>query len=208
MDLDRRIRIMIVEDHLVVRLGLAAIINAQHNMMTVAEADNCLEAIRLLEESHPDVILIDLGLPGLGGAAAVASLVRRSPWARVVVLSTYEETEDILKAVQAGARGYFLKDVKGADLVRGINAMFEGEPNNRLEPPDSRLHSQEIEILGLVTAGIPNSKVARKLSISERAVEINLTRLLKKLNCAQSDSAFTIPPPGRTTEKREERTGK
>jgi DNA-binding NarL/FixJ family response regulator len=160
MDADKRIRIMIIEDQVVFRLGLAAIINTQSNMKTVAETDNCQEAIRLLAERRPDVILVDLGLSGLGGVSAIASIIQRAPWAKIVALSSYEDTEQIVKAVRAGARGYFLRDVKGRDLIEAINDLCSDRPTESAEICSSRLPSREIEILKLLGQGRSNSKIA------------------------------------------------
>src|SRR5436309_8871566 len=106
----RPIRVMIVEDHFVVRVGLAGIINSQSNMITVAEAGSGQMAIKLFEEYLPDVTLMDLRMPGLNGLEAISAIIKNFPQARIIVLTTYGGDEDIFRAIQCGARAYFLKD--------------------------------------------------------------------------------------------------
>src|SRR5450432_1215419 len=122
MSMNSQIRIMIVEDHFVVRVGLKAIINSQSDMTTVAEAGNGRQAVEAFEQHKPDVTLMDLRLPGQGGIDAITAIIAKNPRARIIVLSTYGGDENIFRAFQAGARAYFLKDIKGQDLVNAIRA--------------------------------------------------------------------------------------
>jgi two-component system NarL family response regulator len=115
-----RIRTMIVEDHFVVRVGLAAIINSQPDMVNVAETGNGRQAVELFEKHQPDVTLMDLRLPGLTGIEAITSILAKFSDARIIVLSSFGGTENVFRAFQAGARSYFLKDVKGRELVDAI----------------------------------------------------------------------------------------
>jgi len=131
--MNSQIRIMIVEDHFVVRVGLKAIINSQPDMTTVAEAGNGRQAVEAYEQHRPDVTLMDLRLPGQGGIDAIGAIIAKYPKARVIVLSTYGGDENIFRAFQAGARAYFLKDVKGQDLVQAIRAVHAGQ---RPLPPE------------------------------------------------------------------------
>ena len=133
MSESERLRIMIVEDHFVVRTGLSAIINSQPDMVTVAEARNGREAIDFYREHQPDVTLMDLRIPLLSGTEAIAAIVSEFPRAKIIVLSTFGGDEDIFQALQAGARAYFLKDVKGQDLIGAIRAVNAGQ---RLLPPE------------------------------------------------------------------------
>ena len=110
---DARLRVMIVEDRFVVRVGLKAIVDSQKDMFTVAEAANGSQAVELYSQHLPDVTLMDLRLPGLPGVEAVAAIIDKHPGARIIVLSTFGGDENIFRAFQAGARAYFLKDVKG-----------------------------------------------------------------------------------------------
>jgi two-component system, NarL family, response regulator len=180
-----RIKIMIAEDRFVVRLGLQAVINHQPEMETVAEAENGLQAIRLFEERQPDVSLIDLQLPGPSGLQVVASIVQKFPEARIAVLSGLDGMADILRAVHAGARGYFLKDVKGRDLVEGIKALYA---DRRPVEKDAA----EVKILSLVAEGRSNREIARMLSIPEMGLEERLGNLFLKLNCARRSAARTV----------------
>ena len=175
MNQNGQISLMIVEDHFVVRVGLAAIINSQPDMFTVAEASNGRQAIELFEQHQPDVTLLDLRLPGMSGLEVIAAIRGKYPKARVIVLSTYGGDEDIFRAFQAGARAYFLKDIKGQDLVNAIRAVRAGQ---RPLPPEiaarlaeriprSELSPRELEILKLISKGGSNKEIANSLNISE-----------------------------------------
>jgi DNA-binding NarL/FixJ family response regulator len=196
---DEKIRIMIVEDHFVVRVGLASIINSQADMITVAEAENGRQAIALFEQHHPDVTLMDLRLPGLGGIEAIAAILDRSPHARIIVLSTFSGTEDVFKALQAGARGYLLKGVKGPELISAIKAVHAGQRTIPSEIaavlaeriPCSELTSRELEILNLVTKGFLNKEIAESLSISEGTVRVHISNVLMKLGCSDRAQAVS-----------------
>ena len=191
MSEDGRLRIMIVEDHFVVRVGLAAIINSQQDMMTVAEAGNGLQALELFDQHQPDVTLMDLRIPGLGGIEVIAKIVAKHPRARIIVLSTYGGDEDIFRAFQAGARAYFLKDVKGNDLIGAIRAVHAGqrplppEIASRLADrlPRSELSGREMEILKLIARGNSNKEIATSLSISEGTVRVHASNIFAKLGC-------------------------
>ncbi|PWT94537.1 MAG: DNA-binding response regulator [Blastocatellia bacterium] len=188
---DERLRIMIVEDHFVVRTGLAAIINSQPDMVVIAEARNGQEAIDLFKEQQPDVTLMDLRIPLLSGTEAIAAIVKEFPKAKIIVLSTFSGDEDIFKALQAGARAYFRKDVKGNDLVGAIRAVYTGQ---RLLPPEiaarlaeriprSELSTRELEILGLIAKGSSNKDIANALEISEGTVRVHASNIFAKLGC-------------------------
>ena len=120
---DARLRVMIVEDRFVVRVGLKAIVDSQKDMFTVAEAANGSQAVELYSQHLPDVTLMDLRLPGLTGVEAVAAIIDKHPGARIIVLSTFGGDENIFRAFQTGARAYFLKDVKGVELIEAIRAV-------------------------------------------------------------------------------------
>jgi len=186
-----RLRIMIVEDHFVVRTGLAAIINSQPDMVTVAEARNGREAIDLFREHQPDVALMDLRIPLMSGTEAIAAIVKEFPRAKIIVLSTFGGDEDIFQALHAGARAYFLKDVKGHDLIGAIRAVHAGQ---RLLPPEiaarlaeriprSELSPRELEILRLIAKGSSNRDIAHALDISEGTVRVHASNIFAKLGC-------------------------
>jgi len=191
MSESERLRIMIVEDHFVVRTGLSAIINSQPDMVTAAEARNGREAIELYREFQPDVTLMDLRIPLLSGTEAIAAIVSEFPRAKIIVLSTFGGDEDIFQALQAGARAYFLKDVKGQDLIGAIRAVNAGQ---RLLPPEiaarlaeriprSELSPRELEILRLIAKGSSNKEIANTLDISEGTVRVHASNIFAKLGC-------------------------
>ena len=191
------IRIMIVEDHFVVRVGLKAIINSQQDMVTVAEAGNGRQAIEAFEQYQPDVTLMDLRIPGLNGIGAISGIIGKFPRARIIVLSTYAGDENIFRAFQAGARAYFLKDVKGQELVDAIRSVHAGQ---RPLPPEiasqladsvprTPLSSREIEILALIAKGRANKEIAAELTISEGTVRVHASNLFAKLGCSDRAQA-------------------
>jgi two-component system NarL family response regulator len=186
-----KIRIMIVEDHFVVRAGLTSIINSQPDMTIVAEAGNGQDAVELFEQQQPDVTLMDLRIPGLNGTEAIAAIIKKFPRAKTIVLSSYGGDEEIFKALQAGARAYFLKNVKGQDLIGAIRAVHAGqcplppEIASRLAEriPKSELSPRELEILTLIAKGGSNRAVASALAISEGTVRVHASNIFAKLGC-------------------------
>jgi two-component system NarL family response regulator len=199
MNQNERISLMIVEDHFVVRVGLAAIINSQPDMVTVAEASNGRQAIELFDQHQPDVTLLDLRLPGMNGLEVIAAIMGKHPKARVIVLSTYGGDEDIFRAFQAGARAYFLKDIKGQDLINAIRAVRAGQ---RPLPPEiaarladriprSELSPRELEILKLISKGGSNKEIANSLNISEGTVRVHASNIFAKLGCSDRAQAVT-----------------
>lgn len=199
MNQDEQISIMIVEDHFVVRVGLAAIINSQPDMVTVAEASNGRQAVELYDQHEPDVTLLDLRLPGMSGLEVLNAIMGRHPKARVIVLSTYGGDEDVFRAFQAGARAYFLKDIKGQDLINAIRAVRAGQ---RPMPPEiaarlaeriprSELSPRELEILKLISKGGSNKEIAHSLNISEGTVRVHASNIFAKLGCSDRAQAVT-----------------
>jgi two-component system NarL family response regulator len=199
MGKEDRIRILIVEDHFVVRVGLTAIINSQPDMLAIAEADNGSQAVELFDQHQPDVTLMDLRLPGLNGIEAITAIMKKHPHARIIVLSTFGGNEDIFRALQAGARAYFLKDVKGQNLVSAIRAVHAGQ---RPIPPEigarlaeripcSELTPRETEILGLIARGKLNKQIADSLEISEGTVRVHVSNILTKLGCSDRAQAVS-----------------
>jgi two-component system, NarL family, response regulator len=186
-----KIRIMIVEDHFVVRAGLTAIINSQPDMAIVAEAGNGQEAVDLFTQHKPDVTLMDLRIPVLSGTEAIAAIIKGFPRAKIIVLSTYGGDEEIFKALQAGARAYFLKNVKGQDLIGAIRAVLAGqcplppEIASRLAEriPRMKLSPRELEILALIAKGSSNRAVASALAIREGTVRVHASNIFAKLGC-------------------------
>jgi len=195
-----RIRTMIVEDQFVVRVGLSAIINSQPDMVIVAETGNGLQAVALFEEHQPDVTLMDLRLPGLSGIDAITAILGKFPRARIMVLSSYGGTEDVFRAFQAGARSYFLKDVKGRELVDAIRAVHAGQRPLPKEiasclaerMPCPELSPRELEILKLIAHGESNKEIASRLAISEGTVRVHASNVFAKLGCNDRAQAVAV----------------
>jgi two-component system NarL family response regulator len=195
-----RIRTMIVEDHFVVRVGLAAIIKSQPDMVNVAETGNGRQAIELFEEHQPDVTLMDLRLPGLNGIEAITAILEKFPRARIIVLSSFGGTENVFRAFQAGARSYFLKDVKGRELVDAIRAVHAGQRPLPQEVasclaeriPCAELSPRELEILKLIANGETNKEIAARLAISEGTVRVHASNVFAKLGCSDRAQAVAV----------------
>jgi DNA-binding NarL/FixJ family response regulator len=198
------IRILIVDDHPVVREGLAGMLAGQPDFEVAGEAGDGAEAVALAETLHPDVILMDLRMPGVDGVNAIRQLKARRVPARVLVLTTYDSEADIVAAVEAGATGYLLKDAPREDLYRGIRAAAAGETFlapviasrllNRLRrvPAEESLSAREIEVLERVSQGASNREIARALHISEATVKTHLIHIYEKLAVSDRTSAVMV----------------
>jgi two-component system NarL family response regulator len=197
---ESRIRTMIVEDHFVVRVGLAAIINSQPDMVNVAETGNGRQAVELFEKHQPDVTLMDLRLPGLSGIDAITAILGKFSRARIIVLSSFGGTENVFRAFQAGARSYFLKDVKGRELVDAIRAVHAGQRPLPQEVasclaeriPCAELSPRELEILKLIANGESNKEIAAHLAISEGTVRVHASNVFAKLGCSDRAQAVAV----------------
>ena len=196
------IRIMLVDDHPVVREGLRGMLEAEADFTVVGEAGSGDEAVALDHVKQPDVVLMDLRMPGLDGVGATKRILRDSPGRRVVVLTTYETDADILRAVEAGASGYLLKDASRAELAGAIRAASRGEtvlaPSvagklvNRVRNPEpQQLSAREAEVLRLVAKGSTNADIGRSLHISEATVKTHLLRVFGKLGVSDRTAAVT-----------------
>lgn len=194
------IRVMAVDDHPIMRKGLAALIDDEPDMTFVAEAANGAEAVEVYRAHTPDVVLMDLSMPVLGGVAAIGAIVREHPGARIVALTTYEGDVDIYRALEAGAVGYLLKDMLHADVLDVIRTVHAGRRAippavaQRLAEflPRIELTEREIEVLTLVAKGLRNAEVARVLGRSEETVKVHLKRILEKLGAADRTEAVTV----------------
>jgi DNA-binding NarL/FixJ family response regulator len=200
MSKDNPIRILIADDHFVVRMGLAAVINTQPDMVVVAEAVNGRQAIESFRQHRPDVTLMDLRMPEMGGIEAITTIRREFTDSRFIVLTTYDGDEDIYRALQAGARSYLLKDMLRDTLIDAIRAVHAGqrrippEVANRLaERMDrSELTSRELEVLRLIVGGKSNKEIAAELSIAEGTVKIHINNILSKLGVSDRTQAATF----------------
>jgi DNA-binding NarL/FixJ family response regulator len=183
------LRIMLVDDHYLVRVGLASVIALEEDLAVCAEASTGEQAVALFRVERPDVTLMDLRLPGLSGSEATRAIRQEFPDARVIVLSTYSTDEEIHVALQAGAMAYLLKSVQRAELVLAIRKAAAGE---RHIPPDlaarlaarqprSQLSPRELDVLRLLVGGKRNKEIAGLLDISEGTVKIHVSSILAKL---------------------------
>lgn len=195
----RKIRIMVVDDHFVVRMGLAGSINLEPDMVVEAEASNGAQAISQFREHHPDIVLMDLKLPVMGGIEATSAIRREFPDAAIIVLSTHDGEEDIYRSLQAGARSYLLKTAAREDLIQTIRAVHAGERaispaiGARLAERMTRaeLTVRELDVLKLIARGRSNKEIGGELGIAEVTVKLHVGHLLTKLNANDRTQAAT-----------------
>ena len=194
------IRVLVADDHPVVRTGLAAVLVQQADLELVAEAENGERAVALYREHQPDVCLMDLRMPVMDGVEAIRAITTEFPEARILALTTYEGDADIRRALEAGARGYLLKDMLLTDVVQSVRAVHHGErviPNAvaaRLAelPERSYLTERELEVLKLVARGLSNKEVARAIGRTDETVKIHLKNVFAKLGVADRTEAVTV----------------
>jgi DNA-binding NarL/FixJ family response regulator len=195
-----RIRILTVDDHPLLREGIAALVNGECDMKLVAEASNGQDAIELFRLHRPDVTLMDLQMPTLNGIEAIIGIRAGYPNARIIVLTTYTGDVQVLRALKAGARGYILKEHVHRELLDTIRAVHAGQ---RRIPPEiaaeladhcaeDDLSSREIDVLRLIATGNANKKIAAQLSISEETVKSHVTNILAKLSANDRTHAVTL----------------
>jgi DNA-binding NarL/FixJ family response regulator len=206
------IRVLAVDDHPLVRAGLRAMLASAAGIEVVAEASSAAEAVAAARAHNPDVVLMDLRMPGGDGAHATALVLAERPGCRVVILTTFDNEADIVRAVEAGATGYVLKDATREELVRAIRAAADGKitlaPSvaaklvTRMQSP-AGLSQREIEVLALVSVGRTNAQIGRVLLVSEATVKTHLARAFGKLGVGDRTAAVTtaiergiLPPPG------------
>ncbi|MCA1690979.1 MAG: response regulator transcription factor [Actinobacteria bacterium] len=197
------IRVVVVDDHPVVRTGVRGMLASQAEFDVVGEASDGEEAIILVEEVHPDVVLMDLRMPRVDGVEATKRIRAEHPDVQVLVLTTYDTDEDIVRAVEAGAVGYLLKDSPREELFRGVHAAARGESllaaavASRLmgrmrKPAGQSLSPRELEVLTLVAEGRPNKDIGRRLYISETTVKTHLAHIFTKLGVDDRTAAVTV----------------
>lgn len=193
------IRLLIVDDHFFVRMGLAESINDEDNLEVVAEAGNCDEAVAAFCEHHPDVVLMDLKLPGKDGVETVTAIREKNENARVLMLSVDEGEDDIHRSVQAGARGYLPKSTEREELLEAIQCVHAGETYfpaqiaQRLEARSARpeLTEREMQVLELIVKGFSNKEAAAELNVTEPTIKQHAGHLFKKLNVLDRTQAVT-----------------
>lgn len=194
------IRILTVDDHPLLRRGIAALIKAEPDLKLVAEAANGEEAIERFRSHRPDITLMDLQLPGLDGIEAISRILSEAPEARIIVLTTYTGDAQVVRALRAGARAYILKGHVHRELLETIHIVHAGR--KRIPPDiatelaehatDDELSLREIEVLRLISAGNSNKEIADHLSIGETTVKSHVTNILSKLSAKDRAHAVTI----------------
>jgi DNA-binding NarL/FixJ family response regulator len=194
------IRLLVVDDHPVVRDGVSSLFARNPEFEVLGEAADGAQAVRLAQELRPDVILMDLRMPGMDGVAAITELARRGVAARVLVLTTYDTDSHVLPAIEAGATGYMLKDAPRAELLRAVRAAAHGEAvlspavaarlMSRIRSPGaSPLSQRELEVLELVASGTTNREAAARLFITEATVKTHLLNIYAKLGVSDRAAA-------------------
>jgi two-component system, NarL family, response regulator DevR len=194
------IRVLVVDDHALVRLGLITLIDDQPNLKVVGEAGSAAEALRLVEQLQPDIVLMDIRLPGVGGIEATQQITSRFPDSKVIILTSFADDRLILRAVQAGAAGYVLKQADNLELLRAIEAVAQGkallDPGitarllnqmrdlSRQKDKDAfrELSEREMSVLAEVSRGKTNGEIADILHLSEKTVRNHVSAILEKLH--------------------------
>ena len=194
-------RVLLVDDHQILRVSLARLLDAEDDVEVVGSAGDGAEAVQLAAETNPDVVLMDLSMPGMDGVEATRAILTSGSAAKVVVLTSFSDRDRILDALDAGAVGYLLKDAEPDDLLRGVRAAARGDwpldpraarlllGEGGRRPTGPRLSDREQEVLGLVAAGLANKLIARRLGISERTVKAHLTRIFEQLGVTDRTQA-------------------
>jgi two-component system, NarL family, response regulator len=195
----KMIRILAVDDHALLRKGLAAVVNAEPDMKLVAEASNGEDAIEKFRIHHPDIVLMDIQMPGLNGIEATNRILSEFPDARIIVLTTYRGDVQVLRALRAGARAYLLKG-HDRELIETIHAVYAGR---KIIPPeiaaelaehatDEALSEREVDVLRLIAAGNSNKQIADQLFVAEATIKSRVTNLMSKLGASDRSHAVTI----------------
>lgn len=201
------VTIVLADDHPLVRQGLRAVFDTVRDLEVVAETDNGQDAVRLCVERHPDVVLMDLQMPGLHGIDATRQVCKSAPETAVLVLTMFDDDDTVFAAVAAGAAGYLLKGSGGADIVAAVQAVAAGQvvfgpalakrlqawfsrPPARPDTPFPELTDRERDILAHVAAGLTNAEIGAKLFLSPKTVANNLTAILAKLHLANRSEAI------------------
>jgi DNA-binding NarL/FixJ family response regulator len=196
-----RIRVLAVDDHPLVRKGIASILANEEDMELVGEAGDGREAVQKFHESHPDVVLMDLRMPQVDGIEAARLMRQADPGVRIIALTSYDGDQDIYRALEAGVRGYLLKEMVHTEVVRAIRTVYTGK---RLMPPEVAerlseyfpqvaLTPREVEVLGFVARGLANKEIAHKLGTANGTVKMHVQNILdEKLGASDRTHAVTL----------------
>ena len=194
------IRVLCADDHPLVRKGIASILANEPEMQLVGEAGNGREAVEKFRELHPDVVLMDLRMPEMDGIDATREIRKDCPDARIIALTSYDGDQDIYRAIEAGVRGYILKEMVHTKVTQAIKTVYSGK---RLMPPEVAerlseyfpqvaLTPREVEVLGLVARGMANKEIAHKLGTASGTVKMHVQNILAKLGASDRTHAVTI----------------
>jgi two-component system NarL family response regulator len=198
--LKKKIRVILADDHPVVRDGLAAMVNQQPDMEVVAEAGDGEEAIALFDQQLPDVMVLDLRMPKLDGVGVVQRVLEKYPKACLLIMTTYDGDEDIFQCLSQGAKGYILKDAPRQEILSAIRAVSEDRPYTsssvaakalqRMGKPS--LTQREVDVLQLVAQGRSNKDIARRLAITEGTAKTHVKAILTKLDAISRTEAVAV----------------
>jgi two-component system, NarL family, response regulator LiaR len=199
------IRVMVVDDHTMVRLGLATLLKSFDDLELVGEADTGVAAVRMCEEVLPDVILMDMVMPDMDGAVATRMIRQRFPQVEVIALTSFKTADLVKNALEAGAIGYLLKDVSADELVRAIRMAHAGRATlspevaqtlvNHAQQPLAhipKLTERELEVLALMVEGLNNTQIAARLTVSPSTIKSHVSNILSKLGVASRTEAVTL----------------
>jgi DNA-binding NarL/FixJ family response regulator len=194
------IKVLAVDDHPLVRKGIASILSNESDMQLVGEAGSGREAVDLFRQHHPDVTLMDLRMPEMDGVQATQAIRKEFPEARIIALTSYDGDQDIYRALEAGVRGYMLKEMVHTDVLRAIRTVHSGkrlmpqEVAERLSEyfPQVALTPREVEVLGYVARGLANKEIADLLGTASGTIKMHIQNILEKLGASDRTHAVTI----------------
>ncbi|HEY9609205.1 response regulator transcription factor [Allocoleopsis sp.] len=194
------IRVLVVDDHPVVRQGLVTMLEEALDILVVEQAENGREALTIFRQQQPDVTLMDLRMPQMDGVAAITAICAEFPAARIIVLTTYDGDEEIYQGLRSGAKGYLLKDAEPQELLSAIRAVYKGQKHipphvgakllERMTSPE--LSDRELEVLQLITTGKSTQAVSKALHITERTVNFHINHILSKLGVEDRTQAVIV----------------